>query len=162
MPLNKIVLGLGLLLASINVTFAQSYNNYLANNVSLHFLDLETKVKACETAKQKREYGLINDVWFNDLDREEQIAIISYAVRVLDDQCASTERSLFTISLMNYTANTGDSTQLDEWVRFNQVNRDQISKVEEIGITKVHLFISEKIKQPFDLIELSIALGLYD
>ncbi|MDO6706769.1 hypothetical protein [Photobacterium sp. 1_MG-2023] len=116
---------------------------------------LDDKAGMC-TSVTSRDLELPeNDTWLNSLNKEQKVSVLAVLGEMAYERCWKTEAEHYSQVLIRYTAETGDRSHLDDWLKINQSSVSRDSKYELSGIDRQQverLSQTEAFYFPFDFI----------
>lgn len=120
----------------------------LMNNYKI----LNKKVSACNALK-KRKIPSISEPWLIDLSEKTQRAVFLVVNEIAMARCYKQEEINYTMTLINYTAETSDSSYLEDWISTKKtyLQTDTLLLLNKVDRAKIYeLSESHNLLFPFD------------
>ncbi|NOH73437.1 hypothetical protein F0225_19185, partial [Vibrio pectenicida] len=100
---------------------AQTWTEYLKNDLDRKLSSLESRMVQCDSEKSK--LPKISKPWFISLSRDEKAAAGAYMKMLVQDRCLSDERKEYAAALFSYSAEVGDNEAMQDWLALENVYR---------------------------------------
>ncbi|WP_107283998.1 hypothetical protein [Photobacterium lipolyticum] len=117
-----------------------------------HYNVLNKKVSACNSLKE-RPTPSVSEPWLTDLPEKNQRAVFLVVNEIAMARCYKQEEVSYTMALINYTAETGDSSYLDDWIntKKNYLQTDTVLLLRKLDRAKIYeLSERENLFFPFN------------
>ncbi|MDW6092553.1 hypothetical protein SBX64_08345 [Vibrio rhizosphaerae] len=135
-------------------SLAQSWDNYLKNQMIASYSVLENKMEYCDSIEEK--LPRIDEQWFIQLSKKEKYAVASYLAYLADMNCFGEEQKQYESAMLAYTAESKDENVLKEWFSSARVYRGaEFEKTfANIDVTKLLNWHQQNSGlKPFDIVQ---------
>ncbi|MCK6265013.1 hypothetical protein KP803_17175 [Vibrio sp. ZSDE26] len=141
---------------------SQTWTNYLEQEMVENYEVLNSKVRECKQLRKEFDYSIeVKNEWFLSLTVAQKQNVVMFAFSHASNKCIQHERASYTDAMLNYVAETGDTSSYDQWLLLAKEDKDIVKVVEELGVEKVIKLVNEYFESPFDALKVIRALNLY-
>ncbi|MDO6686737.1 MULTISPECIES: hypothetical protein [unclassified Agarivorans] len=139
-------------------------NEDLAKDVELKYQALNAKTQICrESRRSQIEVDKLTSIWFADLSSDSKKVVLLIASHEAMERCTQVQADEYSLSLVEYAAQTEDKMQLEEWLKLKQNFKPEELANDIDALNSEELIASLKEPQfakPFDLIAVIKQLNL--
>ncbi|QMV16767.1 hypothetical protein [Vibrio spartinae] len=104
---------------------AISMDEYLRQKMLTSYDNLNVKLEHCRHQRVKIVKDEIKSAWLASLSQEKKVMVVSILSEMANDKCVAAEKARYSQDLLNYVAESGDKTRLDEWLKMQKTYRPQ-------------------------------------
>ncbi|SJN58132.1 hypothetical protein VR7878_02668 [Vibrio ruber DSM 16370] len=136
---------------------ATSIHDYLRQKMLTSYDNLNVKIEQCRHKRAKVAKDDIKSAWLSSLSREKKVMVVSILSEMANDQCVAEEKARYSQDLLNYVAETGDKTRLDEWLKIQKTYRPQAleSEFQQLDMQRIEkLSAQPPFNAPFNPLQL--------
>ncbi|MFM2483162.1 hypothetical protein [Celerinatantimonas sp. YJH-8] len=152
--LYKFTIGIALLIFTLSCSAAQTWEHYLKQQLQHDYALLNQKVSDCRA--QRQPLKRITQPWFTQLNKSQKYAAASYLAQLVKERCYKDALQAYSASLLEYSAETGDQSDLKKWLPFIRVYRTpQLDEAfKQLDITAIQHYLHEHpATQPFSVLQ---------
>ncbi|WP_220719177.1 hypothetical protein [Agarivorans litoreus] len=139
-------------------------NEDLAKDLELKYQALNAKTQSCREGRRSQiEVDKLNNIWFADLPSDSKKVVLLIASHEAMERCTQVQVDEYSLSLVEYAAQTEDKKKLEEWLKIKQNFKPEelVSDIDALNSEQLIAFLQEsQLNKPFDLIAIIKQLNL--
>ncbi|GGB21987.1 hypothetical protein [Agarivorans gilvus] len=128
----------------------------LAKDLELKYQALNAKTQTCREGRSSHiEVDKLTNQWFAGLSSERKKVVLLIANHEAMERCTQVQADEYSLSLVEYAAQTADKKQLEEWLHIRQNFKPQelVNDINALNNEKLIAFLKNpQFNKPFDLI----------
>lgn len=139
-------------------------NEDLAKDLELKYQALNAKTEICREGRRSQiEVDKLTSKWFADLPSESKKVVLLIASHEAMERCTQVQVDGYSLSLVEYAAQTEDKKQLEEWLQIKQNFKPEelANDIDALNSEELIAFLKEpQLNKPFDLLAIIKQLNL--
>lgn len=125
----------------------------LRNTMETAYSSLESKTGFCRESRGRKLTEIKSD-WLYALPELKQKLVLRVVGTMAFERCRKSEKTRYTIALINYTTESGDETYLERWLLLNKMyyDKEMIKILSDVDDKKIsELSNTPELYYPFNI-----------